>query len=109
MLDNIIYGVDLNKPVTTLMARDALVECFWQAHCTDTGLERDDRGSEKEYIRQIVIKAFLNTGGDFENPTKESILKAIDFLKDFAKSFRDQEVIEKHQNEIKIIVNKIVD
>ena len=104
-----MYGIDLDKPVTTLMARDALIECFWQAHCSDTGLNRDDQISEKEYIKQIIIKAFVNTGGDFDNPDKKSILKAMDFLKDFAKNFRDQKIIQKHQEEMMKIIDKITE
>ncbi len=31
--DNIIYGVDVTKNVTPVMVRDAIIQCFYEAHC----------------------------------------------------------------------------
>lgn len=37
-----VYGVNLESEVTPLLAHDALVECFFEAHCADTGLGMDN-------------------------------------------------------------------
>jgi len=105
--DKNIYGVDLDKPITSLMARDALVECFFQAHCTDAGLETDDPAISKGYCQNLVRKVFTDSEGDFERPTKQSIINAIGKLKDFSANFRDQSVIQKNAGEMMKIVEKI--
>jgi hypothetical protein len=105
---NIIYGVDLNKPITPVMARDALVECFIEAHCADAGLGEGDSVVVEEYVKDVVKKAFEDSKGDFENPTKPSIINTMDKLKDFAANFRDQSIIQKHYSEMMKIVKEMV-
>ncbi len=101
-----IYGVDLNEKITPLMVRDAISECFSQAHCSDAGVSNQE-SMEKEYCVEIVKKAFVDSGGDFENPTKESIINSLRELAQFAKKFRNQEVVKKHQEEIMKLVEKL--
>lgn len=103
----IIYGVDTDDKVTPSAVRDAIVECFYQAHCSDAQLGDTESSQEvtKEYTRKIVEKAFGEVGGDFEKPTKESILAAMVNLQEFAKNFRDQSIIQKHTTEIMKLVN----
>lgn len=101
-----IYGIDSKDKITPPMVRDAIIECFYQAHCSDTGLE----GSEEfnnDYCKTIVENAFEKTNGDFKNPTKETIAKVIDHLAEFSKSFRSKDIIEKHFTQIKILFNKL--
>lgn len=101
-----IYGVDTDAEINPLKVRDAITECFAQAHCADVGLSaNDDEG--KKYCVMVVRKAFIDTGGDFENPTKESLLKVIDGLAEFAKKFRDQETIKKHYGEIMSLIERM--
>ena len=107
MSENKIYGVDLNSEVTPLMVRDAIVECFYNAHCADSALEDDDSKSVNKYCAELVKGAFTNTGGDFENPTKESIVKVLGQLAEFSKNFRNPEVIKKHYNEIMQLVERL--
>lgn len=102
-----IYGVDSDKPVTALMARDALVECFFEAHCADAETGTDNPAINKEYIKDIVKKTFMDSEGDFENPTKQSILNAMDKLQNFAANFRDPSIIQKHAGEMMKIVEKL--
>jgi len=101
---NTLYGVDLESEVTPIMVRDAMAKCFSIAHREDTGLEGD---VTEDYCRNIVKKAFTDSGGDYENPTKESLQKVMAKLADFAKNFRDQKIIEKHYSQILSLVNKI--
>ena len=39
--DNIIYGVDTNKKVTPIMIRDAMIQCYYEAHWNILELDRD--------------------------------------------------------------------
>lgn len=95
----------MNK-VTPIEVRDALVNCFYEAHCADTELGADKKSSET-YCLSIVKKAFKDQGFDFDSPTKESIIKVVETLVNFSKSFRSQEVIAKHQQEIMDLVARL--
>lgn len=108
-MDNTIYGVDLNGEVTPLMVRDALSLCFYDAHCQDSGLGADEKneGANREYCKNTVMKAFADSGGDFEHPAKSSIIGAMQKLMDFSKSFRDPSIIQKHAGEMMQLVEKI--
>lgn len=105
-MTELIFGVDLSKTVTPIIVRDAIVECFWEAHCAMVG-----GGGEEEitdlYCTELVKKSFKTTGGDFQNPTKEHILAVLEELKKFSASFRDQKTIEGHQQEIMKIIKKM--
>ena len=102
-----IYGIDLDEEVTPLKVRDAIVNCFLEAHCTDTGIPADDKEANREYSRLIVKKAFSEFEGEFDRPSKESILKALEKLAEFSKNFRDPSIIEKHYSEIMKLVDKL--
>lgn len=105
---SVLYGIDLGKTeITPIEVRNALVECFDQAHCADSGLGLNDPKMAKGYITEIIKKAFVDSNGDFENPTKESILQAISQLQEFSKNFRDQSIIQNHANQMMKIVDKL--
>lgn len=103
----IIYGVNTDEEVTPLKIRDAIIECFYQAHCSDAQLGLDDEEMNRDYCRAIVEKAFDQTGNDFEKPTKESILQVMGELAEFAKKFRDAEIIKKHAAEIMKLIERL--
>ena len=110
MEQKILYGIDLDKEVTPLMVRDAISQCFFEAHCQDTGLNmsnKEEADKNKMYCQQIVKKSFEDTGGDFEHPTKENIMGALSKLKDFSKNFRDQSIVQKHFDEIMVLISKL--
>ncbi len=91
---------------TSLLAvRDALVNCFYEAHCADTELVQDEI-TGREYCLAIIKKDFDELGVDFDNPTKEGIFKVINKLAEFSKNFRSQEVINKHKQEIINLLEK---
>jgi len=102
----IIYGVDTEKPIEPKAVRDAMVECFYLAHCSETGFENDEQGN-RLYCREIVKKAFSNVNAEYENPTKESLQKVIVNLQDYAKNFRDPEIIKKHAQQINDLIELI--
>ncbi len=112
----IIYGVDTSKPITPRDVRDAIVECFFLAHketLEDMGDYAEDLSPEdlekakRDYIKISIRKFFQEVQGDYDNPTKDSILKVLEKLKTFAAHFRKPEVIEKHYNEIIRLVNNL--
>lgn len=101
------YGVDLDKPLTPLIVRDVLVNCFFETHCADVGLTSEDKETNRIYCGELVKKVFIDSGGDFDQPTKEALIKVLDQLADFSKSFRNPELIQKHYQEIKDLVEKL--
>jgi hypothetical protein len=54
-----------------------------------------------------VKKAFADSGGDFEKPSKKSIIECLEKLKEFAANFRNPSIIEKHYNEIMKLVSRL--
>lgn len=98
----VIYGVDLDKPVTPLAVRDAILRCFVEAHFEDAqkaGGTNDPLVAQK-ICEDKVKEGFQATGGDFNQPSKAALLKVVEFLAEFSKTFRDPTIIEKHKTEI---------
>jgi hypothetical protein len=102
-----IYGIDPEGKVTPLMVRDAILECFFQAHCADSGVGAGEEDVGKSYCSKIVRTAFEKIGGDFSNPTKEDIIKVMGGLREFARNFRDSKLVEENYAKIMQLVNKI--
>lgn len=109
-----IYGVDLEKPINPQDVRDALEECFLKAHSeilkeTMTGdlPANEQRSLERLNVRQMIRNYFQDVDGDYDKPTKETILGVIENMKVFAKNFRQEELIEKHAGQIMELVNRL--
>ena len=114
--DNIIYGVDVTKNVTPVMARDAIIQCFYEAHCNVLELAKETFGHppekkfeemKKSHVKELIQDIFDKIGGDFNKPTKDNLLKVIGNLKEFASIYRRPEVIKKHVSEIMLLINKL--
>ena len=113
MSNKMIYCIDLTEEITPVKVRDAIIECFTQAQeelikstKTITGLQQEE--AKKINVDLLIEDAFDTVGGDFNNPTKESLIKVITKLKEFATdAFRDAEIIEKHAGEIMLLINKL--
>lgn len=105
----IIYGVDTVKEVTPIMVRDAIITCFCSAHSEQSGMANEDANLIKQYCTQIVMKAFDETKGNFDQPTKSSLLATLPWLADFSKSFRNQTVIQAHMQEIQNLITFLKD
>ncbi|MEN8252798.1 MAG: hypothetical protein ABFQ62_00255 [Patescibacteria group bacterium] len=99
-----IYGVGLDGKVTAPMVRDAVVKCFYEAHCNDAGFGKK---APVEYCEELIRKAFSDAGGDFDNPNKEILKKVVAGLENFSTQFRDQEVIDNHRDQIVQLINKL--
>ena len=55
-----------------------------------------------------MIRSYLReAGGDYENPSKESLISVIDKLANFASNLRDKKVKEKHYSEIARMIDKL--
>lgn len=115
---SIVYGVDTSKQISPKDVRDAIVACFTIAHRKElddlmqSSIDGDLTDSQidklKEInVKQIVRKFFEESEGNYDQPTKESILSVMDKLREFSTKFRNQAVIEKHYKEIMQLVNKL--
>lgn len=112
---NEIYGIDISKRITPIMVRDAIIICFKQAHkevldMMDEYAEWSSE-SEREEIKNLQIEltvknAFKDANVDFTNPKKEELINILDNLATLAAMFRKPEIIEKHYNEIKLLIGK---
>ena len=102
-----VYGINPEGEVTPLMVRDAIIKCFTQAHCVDSGIDESEVKANELYCKQIVEKAFKDANDDFENPTRDGIMRVLENLKEFALNFRDPSIIEKHYGEIMQLVNRM--
>jgi hypothetical protein len=116
MADNIIYGVDISKEVTPIMVRDAIIDCFLKAHSNvlDEMRNYSDFKSEEEIIKMkqknvksLVESKFKEVGGDFNNPTKDTLMQVIVKLAEYASEFRDPIIIDRHFDEIMSLINKL--
>ena len=114
--NNIIYGVDITKKVTPINVRDAIIQCFYEAHCNVLELARETFGHppenkfeemKKSHVKGLVHDIFIKIDGDFNNPTKESLLLVLQNLKDFASIYRQPKIIKKHVSEIMTLINKL--
>lgn len=87
--------------------KDAIIECFMDAHAKELQ-ELDHYASDSEELERLkemnvdllVRKAFEETGGNFENPTKKEIIKAVEYLVGFSGNFRNQEVVMHNKDKI---------
>lgn len=92
--------------VTTQDVREEIVDCFYEAHCADSEMGKDEKIA-RQYCASLVKKTFIGQGVDFEEPTKEGLIKVLNALADFSKEFRSQDIIEKHKKSILELLDKI--
>jgi hypothetical protein len=115
-MDNKIYGVDLAGEITLLKVRDAIIECFIQAHAEVLNSMKEyhkfNSAEEFEEMKQMNVTAIIKSifkeiEADFDNPTKEDLAKVCDKLVDYAVNFRSPELVKKHFDEIMLLFNKL--
>ncbi len=115
-MNDILYGVDLSKKITPLMARDAIFKCFKQAHKEVLDLMDEfsewKSDEERNKFRDLAIdfqikNIFKDVGADFDNPAKPDLYKVLDKLAEAGSQFRKPEIVNKHYDEIKKILEKI--
>lgn len=112
--DSCIFGVDPEKTYTAEDVRDAMLRCFVQANgeniAKQMNISLPENPEEKiQKINELTVtflrKAFEETGGNYDQPDKNSIKEALMKLKEFAeKSGHQNEMIEKHASQIMELV-----
>ena len=114
--NNFIYGIDITKKITPVMVRDAIIQCFYEAHCNVLELARETFGHppeeifenmKKSHVKELVQDIFIKIKGDYNNPTKENLLLVLKNLKIFASIYRRPKIIEKHVKEIMTLIDKL--
>lgn len=114
-MDNIIYGVDLNSKYSAKDVRNAIIKCFKLAHddileltfnTTDASIEEIERFKDMD-TETLVRKFFERSGGYYDDPTRESLIRVIDDLKQFALHFRVEEIAKKNYDQIMLLINNL--
>jgi len=109
------FGVDVSGDVSSFDVREAIVNCFLDAHKNVLEGERKDVFGDKEGLTEkievegLIREMFEENGGDFDNPTKESLEAVVEALKVYASKFRSQKEIEKHARIIMNLIKRIRD
>ena len=111
-----MYGVDFSKKITPIVVRDAIVTCLKQAHKEILDLmdeyaeweSEEERERFRDFEIELIVKnAFKEANVDYNNPRKEDLIKVLDSLAKLASRFRKPEIIRKHYNEIKQLIERI--
>lgn len=111
-----IYGVDPKQKFNTENVRDAIINCFKEAHSDILDSYSEYAGNtdkdeledlKKINVEYLIKKFFEETGGNFENPKKEDLIKVCDKLAEFSKNFRSRKIITKHYSEIMGLIKKL--
>lgn len=93
--DACIWGVELDKNYSAMDVRDAMLRCFIQANgvaiAKGMDIQLPDNEKEKqmklnELTEKFLRKSFNESGGDYDMPNKESIIAALQKLKEYALS-----------------------
>ncbi len=106
---NCVYGIDSDKPFTARDVRDAIVRCFAEAHRAyfDRGLPEVPREDRLLRAEAFLRATFDDINGDFDNPTKESLMAVINELAQLSLMFRSQKLIKKYFKEIKQLIERL--
>ncbi|MBI5147536.1 MAG: hypothetical protein HZA37_00055 [Parcubacteria group bacterium] len=111
-----IYGVNIHEPVTPEIVRDAIVKCFTVAHAEVleelkefTTVENQEAFEEmkRANVEALIRQFFKESGGDFDRPTKETVIATLGKLVDFSEKFRSPEIVKKHKDAISVIIGKL--
>jgi hypothetical protein len=98
-----------------------MIRCFAEAHSKELDGMRSFRKFESDehfedfkmqYVRVFIKGMFCAAGfcsgnGTYENPTKNSLLKVIEKLKEYSADFRGQDIIDRHAAEVMLLVKKL--
>lgn len=111
-----IWGINPSEKLDAIIVRDAIIRCFKSAHqeVLEEMKEYHRFENEKEFeemkslnVKMLVSKFIEDEGGDFEKPTKKDLISLVKKLKEYAENFRNPEIIEKHEEEIQLLINKL--
>lgn len=105
-----LIGIDVFK------ARELVVKCFLTAQKAtfaqtkeQMGLPGDEKSLERSVLGAVRV-AFKRAGGDFDQPTKHSILAACDSLATTAAAWgTPEDVVLHHHKQIEKVVSRLRD
>ena len=112
----VIFGVRLDSNITPILVRDAIINCYLKAddevleeifNIREFETDEQKQKLKEDHVRVIIKKVFYDADGDFDNPTKETLIDVINGLRDFASHFRDKETIEENYNMIMKLIDKL--
>ena len=96
--------------------RDMLVECFTAAQRETFARAKESLGMpiDEESLRRSVTgavrAAFKSAGGDFDAPTKSSIILAIDVLAASAAAWgTPADIVDHHHQQIEVVVSRLAE
>ncbi len=100
------------QKVTPEFVRDELLNCFESANREFSSLLKQPVTDDalKEQVRNFVQSVFSDCGASFENPTTESILKAINQCRSNAEKMmgpQGAEIIKHHYDEMMKLIRKL--
>lgn len=100
--------------VTPQLVRDELLLCFESANKEFAKILNQpvEDNVLKEQVKQFVTSVFSKCGVNFENPTKQGIIIAIEECKRNAEKMmgpKGSEIIKHHYEEMMKLVNKLPD
>jgi hypothetical protein len=97
--------------LTPKRARDLIVECFFQAQHEMMERSQTAMGLAVDPVairvgaEGAVRMAFASTGGDFENPDKTSLERAVKALTEMASTFgTPADIIHHHEEQIALVL-----
>ena len=97
--------------LTPKRARDLIVECFFQAQHEMMERSQTAMGLAVDPVairvgaEGAVRMAFASTGGDFENPDKASLERAVKALTEMASTFgTPADIIHHHEEQIALVL-----
>lgn len=114
MSSTIIYGVDTSKKVTEIQVRDAIIECFLQAHhCVMEEIKNFSDISSNDTIEHLkrktvltlIKQTFKQIDADFNNPTKQNLIDVVEKLAQYSSKYRQPSAIDKNVNEIMLLIH----
>ncbi|RMF06826.1 hypothetical protein D6764_01315 [Candidatus Woesearchaeota archaeon] len=111
-----IYGVVIAGKPTPEQVRDAMLNCFREAHrhAMESDLKmgklsskKDFKAYEQSYTEFLLRQFFEEAGGDYDRPTKQALKRVVSKLARFSKHFRSKEVVQNHASEFKKLIDQL--
>ena len=102
--------------INPVKARDLIVECFFEAQketfkrVSEKTKNKSGRSTRDEDVLKTVTAAiklaFKDVEGDFENPTKESLTKVVEYLAKRAGTWgTPEDIINHHKGQIQKVLS----
>jgi hypothetical protein len=95
-------------------ARDLIIRCFYEAQKETFARSKESLGlrAEEEQLQASVLsaikRAFRETGGDFDSPTRQSLLKIIEVLGRKSLAWgTPPDIIEYHRSQIMRVIAEL--